>query len=110
MPKRMAPRRAPSPDDKPSWNAETRTLSFRGVIVKRFRQPAENQEAILAEFEAQSWPPYIDNPLYDNPPAKRQDRLHDAIKNLNHRRKNHLIRFYADGTGTGVCWEVIEEE
>ena len=51
------PRRARS-RTKPYWDAERRTLWFRGVIVKQFRQPAENQILILSAFEELCWPRY----------------------------------------------------
>jgi hypothetical protein len=73
-------------------------------------QPAENQEEILAKFEADGWPTRIENPLYDNGSTKRGRRLHDAIKGLNHHQQPQLIRFLSDGNGLGVTWEPIDEE
>jgi hypothetical protein len=58
-------------------------------------------------FESQHWRPRIDDPL---PPALDvvpQQRLHQLVKNLNRALKPHSIRFYADGTGQGVCWQRV---
>ena len=103
MAKRTA-RRHPSPDDKPSWNAETGVLTFRGLIVKQFTQEARLQRLILASFEELGWPARIDDPLPGNP-ARQQERLHNAIKRLNLCQVHHLIHFRRDGTGEGIIWE-----
>jgi hypothetical protein len=91
--------------DVPLWNDERRELWWRGQLVKRFRQPARNQVTVLSAFQEEGWPPRIDNPL---PPQHGQDdgqRLHDAIVKLNQNQYHRLLRFRADGTGQGVCWE-----
>src|SRR6266851_3434389 len=105
MATRKKDRPKPKLADKPRWDVAKRTLYFRGVIVKRFKQPSENQEAILAELDAKGWPPRIDNPLYDNDKAKREERMHDGIKNLNLHQRNRMIHFGGDGYGTGIIWE-----
>ena len=70
---------------------------------KRYRQPAHNQETILAAFEEDGWPPRIDNPL-SGPPDDAIDRLHNAVKKLN--RHSRPLRFRSDGNGLGVQWEL----
>src|SRR5437870_3320906 len=96
-------RRRQTPDDMPSWNAETGVLTFRGLVVKRFTQEARLQRLILAAFEELGWPSRIDDPLPGD--ARRQrERLHNAIKRLNLCQVNHLIRFRRDGTGEGIIW------
>jgi hypothetical protein len=88
----------------PIWDGERRELRMGKLVVKRFRQPAKNQELILAAFEEDSWPPRIDNPLSSNGDTDAVDRLHDAVKKLNRQRKK-LIHFRSDGRGLGVMWE-----
>jgi hypothetical protein len=93
---------------KPHWDAARRTLFFGEQIVKQYRAPCPNQEAILNAFQEEDWPPRIDDPLrpLDDHDSKR--RLHDAIKSLN---RCHIIsglmRFHGDGTGEGVFWEIL---
>src|SRR5262249_26296993 len=79
-----------------------------GMVVKRYRVPARNQELILSAFEEEGWPEHIDDPLpvrYDIDPRMR---LHDAIHRLNGRQINRLVRFKGNGTGTGVFWELCQ--
>ena len=52
------------------WDPERRELHVAGLIVKRFKWPAVNQEAILTAFAEEGWPPRIDDPL---PPHPEQD-------------------------------------
>jgi hypothetical protein len=90
---------------RPHWDGLRRELKVDGQIVKRFRLPAANQEAVLVAFEEEGWPSGILDPL---PPQDEQDckqRLHDTIKALNHSRLARVIRFRGDGTGEGVLWE-----
>ncbi len=91
----------------PDWDPDLRKLRVDGQIVKRFKWPALNQEAVLCAFQEEGWPEKIDDPL---PPQLEQDpkrRLADTIKCLNKNQKNRLIRFHGDGTGEGVVWELI---
>ena len=82
-------------------------LRLGETLVKKFKWRAANQEAILCAFEEEGWPPHIDDPL---PPILDKDpkrRLSDAIKCLNRKQLNTLVRFSGDGTGEGVYWELI---
>jgi hypothetical protein len=81
---------------RPSWDAARRELRLGSLVVKRFRQPACNQETILAAFEEDGWPPRIDNPLPGNGDTEAVDRLHEAVKKLN-RSPFRLVRFLSDG-------------
>jgi hypothetical protein len=76
-------------------------------VVKRFRQPAEQQELVLAAFEEQGWPPRIDDPLPGGNGVNAKQRLRDAMKNLNRHQRNRRIRFEADGTGKGILWRPV---
>lgn len=94
----------------PTWDRNRQELKVGNTVVKRFRVPAANQEAILAVFEEEHWPARIDDPL---PPHREQSpkrRLQETIKSLNRNQKNSMIRFLGDGSGQGVLWEFSNEK
>ncbi len=92
----------------PSWDARRRELRLSRKLLKRFRVPAPNQEAILAAFQEEGWPNCIDDPLPPKGDLSPQRRLHDTIKALNrkHRQRPPLIHFLGNGTGKNVVWEL----
>ena len=47
----------------PSWDAQRRVLQLGNELVKLFRVPAPNQEAVLSAFEEEGWPFRVDDPL-----------------------------------------------
>jgi hypothetical protein len=91
----------------PHWDSTLRLLTFDRRVVKRFRLPASNQEAVLATFEAAGWPQSIDDPLPFAPRQRSKERLHATIRCLNANHQNRLIRFCGNGTGEAVLWEPI---
>jgi hypothetical protein len=96
------------PDDlprRPKWDHQRRQLRVGTNIVKEFKLPSPNQEAVLTAFEEECWPPQIDDPLSPAPPLDPRRRLHDTIKALNRNQKHGLIRFRGDGSGEGIRWE-----
>jgi hypothetical protein len=93
----------------PRWDRDRQELSVGDVIVKRFKAPAANQETILAAFQEEQWPPRIDDPLSPSPEVEPKRRLHDTINSLNRNQKTQLLRFFGDGSGTGIRWEFVEE-
>jgi hypothetical protein len=96
--------------DLPTWDSDRQQLRVGRTIVKEFKVPAANQEAVLAAFQEENWVPRIDDPL---PPAPNQDpkrRLHDTINSLNRNQKHPLIRFLGDGKGEGVRWEFLTSQ
>jgi hypothetical protein len=93
---------------KPRWDGRLRRLWVGKELVKWFRVPAGNQEAILAAFQEQRWPVRIDDPLPRSHETDPKERLHATIRRLNGRQLRRLLRFLGDGTGMGVCWEVVE--
>jgi len=97
-------------DRKPRWDSKRRELSMAGLIVKRFRVPARNQETILSVFEEQGWADHIHDPLPVNHDIDAPTRLHDAINRLNRCQINPLLRFHGDGKGTGVFWELCQPD
>lgn len=95
---------------RPRWDATRRELSLTGLIVKRFRVPARNQETILSVFQEEGWAEHIHDPLPVNHDIDAPTRLHDAINRLNRCQINSLLRFHGDGKGTGVFWEPSQRE
>lgn len=89
----------------PTWDRDRQQLRVGKVIVKEFKVPASNQEAILAAFQEENWPPRIDDPLSPVPDQDPKRRLHDTINSLNRNQKQSLVRFLGDGSGQGVRWE-----
>jgi hypothetical protein len=89
----------------PTWDRDRQQLRVGKLIVKEFKVPASNQEAILAAFQEENWPPRIDDPLSPVPDQDPKRRLHDTINSLNRNQKQSLIRFLGDGSGQGVRWE-----
>lgn len=89
----------------PVWDMNLRKLSLDDVLVKRFKWPAVNQEAVLCAFQEEGWPERIDDPLPPQPEQDPKRRLADTIKCLNRRQVNELVHFRGDGTGEGVVWE-----
>ena len=47
----------------PTWDSDRQQLRVGRVIVKEFKVPAANQEAILAAFQEEGWVPRIDDPV-----------------------------------------------
>jgi hypothetical protein len=88
----------------PNWDADTRELRFGTTLVKRFREPAPTQIAILTAFQEERWPPGIDDPLSPKDHTPPKQRLRDTIRRLNRHQANRLIVFCGDGTGTRVLW------
>lgn len=89
----------------PVWNSEIHELRLGELLVKRFTQPAKNQERILTVFQEDGWPWRIDDPLPGDAGIDARERLHSAVKRLNY-QTHRLIRFAGDGTGEGVIWRL----
>jgi hypothetical protein len=106
------PRHVPNghPDEiVPFWDSQRRELRIGDILVKRFRQPARNQETILAVFQEDGWPPRIDNPIAGGDGQDAQDRLHASVRRLN-LQSRPLIRFQSDGTGEGILWQPVSAQ
>jgi hypothetical protein len=93
----------------PTWDSDRQQLRVGRVIVKEFKVPAANQEAILAAFQEEGWVPRIDDPLAPQLNQDSKRRLHDTINSLNRNQKQSLIRFLGDGKGEGIRWEFANE-
>jgi hypothetical protein len=92
-------------ESKPVWDRDRQQLRAGATIVKQYKVPAPNQEAVLAAFQEENWPPRIDDPLRPELEQDPKRRLHDTINSLNRNQKHAIIRFLGDGGGQGVRWE-----
>lgn len=93
------------PSPSPRWDPICRVLRVGQHVVKRYRRPSPNQEAVLSAFQEDGWPQRIDDPLSPQGDQDPKCRLRDTIKWLNRNQQQRLICFRGDGTGEGVCWE-----
>ncbi len=91
----------------PQWERDRHELHWNGMLVKRFKCVALNQETILSVFQEEGWPPRIDDPLPPHDDLDNKRRLHDTIKCLNRNQKHRLLHFRGDGSGEGVLWEPV---
>jgi len=107
LPSRELAARQGRPPAIPNWDRDTRTFLVGAELVKRFRVPSPNQEAVLDAFQEEGWPPSIDDPLSPVPDQQPKRRLHDTIRSLNLNQAKRLIRFRGDGTGQRVFWELL---
>lgn len=94
-----------APNVTPTWDRDRQQLRVGRIIVKEFKVPAPNQEAILAAFQEENWVPRIDDPLPPLADVEPKRRLHDTISSLNRNQREPLIRFLGDGSGQGARWE-----
>ena len=93
-------------ESTPHWDEEVRELRLGGMVVKRYKWQAVNQQLVLSTFQEEDWCTRIDDPLPPQPEQDSKRRLSDTIKCLNRNQQNSLIRFRGDGTGEGVIWEL----
>jgi hypothetical protein len=89
----------------PCWDAVRRELRLGSAVVKQYKQPAPDQEAILAAFEEEGWPWQIDDPLSPKPEQDAKQRLHSTINNLNRSQRRPGVHFAACNNGQGICWQ-----
>jgi hypothetical protein len=101
-------RRHPSSITAPLGRVAT-VLLLGNHVVKWFRQPAENQLRSCGPCPAH-WVECIDNP-WRMKRLDRQERLHDAIKNLNRNQKRPGIR-HGDGQASacGGKWSANQRQ
>jgi hypothetical protein len=92
----------------PFYDREKRELWARGELVKRFTQPAPDQETILLAFQELGWPRSIDDPLPKHPGQDAKERLRGVIFRLNQHQRNRMAHFRSDGTGQRIIWEFTE--
>jgi hypothetical protein len=93
--------------ETPVWESTQGELRFRGRLVRRFRNAASHQRAILDAFESQGWPERLKDPLPypENRRINLKRRLRDTIKNLNRDHETRCLHFYAADAGRAVGWQ-----
>lgn len=91
----------------PVWDRDRQELRLGEVLIKRFKAPAPNQEAVLAAFQEEGWPVRIDDPISPKRDQDPKRRLHDTINALNRNHRRPALRFMGDGSGVGVRWELL---
>jgi hypothetical protein len=93
----------------PFFDADLGRLWVGDLLVKEFKEPAENQRLVLKSFQELAFRQRIDDPLCKKPGepnSKRQRRRRDTIAGLNDDHINPgIIYFRADGTGDGIIWD-----
>jgi hypothetical protein len=106
---RMAetPLPAVATEEIPRWDAVAGKLWWQGGVLKCLRHDAINQRRILDAFEEQGWQRRIDDPLPGSRGLARKSRLREALRGLNRGQRVPALRFRTDGSGTGICWEII---
>jgi len=106
---RKARREAAERRPLPYWDVDERRLWLGATLLKEFRQPAQNQTALLEAFQARGWVERrVKEPLPREPretEAEAQERLHETIKSLNRGMPPGSIHFRGDGSGCGVWWD-----
>ncbi len=90
----------------PKWDGRTHELRLGGRLVKRFKLPAAAQELILAALEEEGWPPAVDDPLPAQLDQDPKRRLHYTVRNLNRGQGPARIRFFINGNGETIRWEI----
>jgi hypothetical protein len=90
----------------PHYDAMLHELRLGDEIVKCFTRPATAQELILAVLEEEGWPPAIDDPL-TSPNQDPKRHLHYTVRNLNRGQDPLRIRFYINGHGETIRWEIV---
>jgi hypothetical protein len=89
-------------EPRPAWDRLKRELTYGGRRLRKYRDLAEAQTAVLDTFQELQWDEVVDSPF---PPGKKgSSQLKNAIKNLNEGLEQRAIEFFADGSGTHVCW------
>jgi hypothetical protein len=90
----------------PAYHRDERVFTWGEHVLKRFRQPAVNQELVLISAEELDWPEWFDDPLHRKNGHNPKTLLHDTIKDLNRRQSEWLIHFKGDGSGRRIGWEL----
>jgi hypothetical protein len=94
----------------PRWDNGRHTIFVDSYLVKRFRWPACNQEAVLNALEEEQWPASgVFDPLAPTKDKDPKQRLRDTTKCLNRHQEHPFVRFRGDGTGERIVWEFTAE-
>jgi hypothetical protein len=91
----------------PVWDMKLHELRLGKRVIKRFTHPAPAQELILSAFQEENWPTAIDDPLTVQFLQDPKRRLHYTIRNLNRAQKPFRLRFFINGNGQTIRWELV---
>jgi hypothetical protein len=91
----------------PVWDGRLHQLSIGSDVIRRYIRPARAQELILAALQEEGWPSAIDDPLPAQFAQDPRRRLHYTIFNLNRGQDPLRIRFFINGNGQTVRWQMI---
>jgi hypothetical protein len=80
------------------------------LIIKQLKQPAPMQRCLLIHMQEVKWAKHAFDPLPKDFDMDPRRRLHDTLKNLTHNQVNKRVRFFGDGTGRGICWELLRKQ
>jgi hypothetical protein len=105
LPEPAAP--VPAKKVKPNFDSQAWRLWVGHLLVKMFKQPANVQVTICEAFQAQRWPDVIEDPLPPRLGIPPQQRLRDAIKNLNRHQTHKCLQFFAARGAKGIGWRII---
>jgi hypothetical protein len=94
-------------DPRPNWDPKSRTLTFRGKVVKHYEKEPLLQGLVLGALQEDGWPPWTDDPLPGNKDkgAKRQQRA-DTLHALS---DNDYLEFRYDPIRKQIGWFIREE-
>jgi hypothetical protein len=92
----------------PFWDEESQVLWYDNCVVKRFKRPAQNQQAILREFQRRKWKQRVPNPLPRVERMNRKVRLRDTLKRLNQGHELQAVRFHSTDCGHFVTWTRVK--
>jgi hypothetical protein len=95
------------PRQVPVWDITLHELRLGKRVIKRYTHPAPAQELILSVFQEENWPPAIDDPLTVQFRQDPKRRLHYTIRNLNRAQKPFRLRFFVNGNGQTIRWELV---
>jgi hypothetical protein len=104
---RNSQRRSKEEGDTPVWDSATGELRFLSCLVRRFRNAASDQRAVLDAFQRQGWPERVKDPLPHSGEEglNVKKRLRDTVKNLNRDHEAPGMHFYATDAGRAVGWK-----
>jgi len=88
---------------RPHWDIRRHTLWLGRRVLKHFKHQAPYEEAVLAAFEAQDWPPVIEAGTLERGLFKTKAKLRDTIRNLK-RGVRPLLHFFQEGSGSRIGW------
>ncbi len=88
----------------PNWKADDGELWWLGNCIKRFKNDARLQRALLDALEAADWCKRLADLVKAGTALPNKKSLQNAVKNMKRSLPKGSIRFAMDGTACGVRW------